>query len=126
MTLRAYFNHPKSWADLLGEVKSNMNVSSPAARVVYTDFNLKQLRNRMSGKLSTLLKMRQEDIVVCRHLNLNTYCFVLNITVEKIEERSVPGRLKSGLEVGEFEPRLCRVVSVDKLLILHMCNTLSR
>ena len=60
--------------------------------------------------------MRQEDIVDAdiRFLNLNTYCFVLNTTVDKIEERSVPGRLKSGQEVGEFELHLCRVVSVDK------------
>ena len=84
LILRAYFNHPTSWADVLDEVKRNMNVLTPAARGVYTDGSLKQLRDRMSGKLSSLVKMRPEDIVDAdiRFRNLNAYCFVLDITVE--------------------------------------------
>jgi hypothetical protein len=44
------------------EVKENLDVLLPSAREVYTTGSLRQLRDRMSGKLSSLIKKRPEDI----------------------------------------------------------------
>ena len=62
LILRAYINHPTSWPEILDEVKQNLNILSPAAMEVYTTGSLRQLRDRMSGKLNFLIKKTPEDI----------------------------------------------------------------
>ena len=62
LILRAYINHPTSWHDVLDEVKRNTDVLTPGAREIYTTGSTKQLRDRMSGKLGSLVKKRPEEI----------------------------------------------------------------
>ena len=63
LILRAYMNHPTSWSEILEEMRANLTVMSPEARQLYESGALKQLRDRMSGKMSALMKKRLEDIV---------------------------------------------------------------
>ena len=43
-------------------MKQNLNILSPAAMEVYTTGSLRQLQDRMSGKLNLLIKKTPEDI----------------------------------------------------------------
>ena len=63
LVLRAYMNHPTSWSEILEEMRANLTVMSSEARQLYESGALKQLRHRMSGKMSALMKKRLEDIV---------------------------------------------------------------
>ncbi|XP_060599910.1 uncharacterized protein LOC132753447 [Ruditapes philippinarum] len=62
LILRAYCSHPTNWSDVLDEVRQNLDQLPEDARALYHSGNLRQLRDRMSGKLSKITKMRVESI----------------------------------------------------------------
>lgn len=53
--LRAYIAQPTSWTDVISDVKGNFDRLPDTTRHLYTTVTTKQLRDRMSTKLSSLM-----------------------------------------------------------------------
>ncbi|KAL4229612.1 hypothetical protein ACF0H5_009999 [Mactra antiquata] len=66
MILRAYRAHPTCWADVVEDVKSNLNVLPEPTRQLYETGSDRQLKDRISSKLGRLVaagaNIQDEDI----------------------------------------------------------------
>ena len=59
LILRAYREHPTRWTDVIDDVRQNNDPLRAAAQELYITGSVKQLRDRMSMKLSKLMAARQ-------------------------------------------------------------------
>ena len=57
LILRSYVAHPTKWGDIVFNIKQNLDQLPPDARQLYEKGSIKQLRDRMSGKLSKLMAL---------------------------------------------------------------------
>lgn len=62
LILQAYLTHPSKWSEIINDVKANIDQLEQATRDLYSSATNKQLRDRMSTKLSSLMSKRQENI----------------------------------------------------------------
>ncbi|XP_045183037.2 uncharacterized protein LOC123541546 [Mercenaria mercenaria] len=60
--LRAFIAHPTSWADVIDDVKGNIDRLQASAHQLYATATNKQQRDRMSSKLSSLIAINQDSI----------------------------------------------------------------
>jgi hypothetical protein len=61
LILRAYLAHPSKWIDVIAEVKANQHVLDEHTRELYAHSSDKQLRERMSTKLHSLMSKNQNE-----------------------------------------------------------------
>lgn len=53
--LRAYIAHPTRWSDVIDDIKANSNHLNEPTRELYRRSTVRQLRDRLSAKLSNLM-----------------------------------------------------------------------
>lgn len=63
--LRSYREHPSSWGEIIDAIKDNINLLPEKTRDLYRTASTRKLRERLSTKLSKLLRtanVEDEDI----------------------------------------------------------------
>jgi hypothetical protein len=62
LILRAYLWHPTNWPDILESIRHSIDQLPEDAREHYRTSGEKQLKTRMSSKLSVIIKKNSADI----------------------------------------------------------------
>ena len=73
--LRAYQAHPTRWADIIDEVKDNLQGLSQEAKDLYRTSSNKQLRDRLSAKFGKLIRLDSNSIKDLEIRYFSFFCF---------------------------------------------------
>ncbi|XP_033740170.1 uncharacterized protein LOC117327343 [Pecten maximus] len=64
LLLRTYQSHPCAWGEIIEEIQGNTSTLPLPAQQLYRESTIKQLRERLSTKLSKLFKDGSEDATI--------------------------------------------------------------